>query len=195
MSALVVPNRRTGPDPTGRPDGPVVVGLAIASAALRVLAAEVAVVALIVVWVSTSAFINSFAVQFCGWPATISCDDPSPVWSIATIGLGLVAVIGALTALSWAWSNRGGVLVAAYVGWMVLLLVLALNLEPRQFNRDDIVLVGGFAGLAIELLRQTAILWMPGLRRQWSTAAASAAIVYLVVLGLLPVHLASLAPS
>ena len=166
--------------------------LQVGLAGLRWLAAGIAVLVLAGCWIYVSARVDANAAHLCGWPATISC-EPSPVWTLVTGGFGLTAAFGVLTALTWAAVNRGGFLTTAYPLWIVVFLVLVHETGPRQFDQSDLVLLGGFAGLAIELLRRSAVLWMPKRRQLWSTAAISSALVYAVLLSLVPSHLANLA--
>jgi hypothetical protein len=150
-----------------------------------------AVVTLVVLGMEEA--VDVYARHLCRWPATISCDDGSDLWRLLPIGMAAVALVTMAVGGLWVWMGRHTRLAFALHAWFVGFPVMVFAVRPRQIAMGDLVVVGLYVSLAIELLRQVliAVARMP---RLVAAVLALVAVVALVAaMGQLPDDLADAA--
>lgn len=150
-----------------------------------------AVVILVVLVVEEA--VDVYARNLCRWPATLSCEDGSDLWALLPIGIAAVALVAVAVGGFWVWTGRHTLLAFALHAWFVGFPVMVFAVRPRQIAMGDLVVLGVYVGMAIELLRR-ALIAMASMPRAIAAVLALAAIAVLVaVMGRLPDELADAA--
>lgn len=173
--------RRTQPtDAQISPSRAVGIGLV---ARLVLVAAGIAAMAVVLLWVWAG--IGAYAQHSCNWPATISCDQGSPVWWLVLLSLGTVATIAAWGLLKWAryGSHRISWLV---VPWLAGFGPVVVIMGPRRFGPADLWIETLYVSVGIVLASAIAVQSAPATRRLIIRVALMALAVVSVVALMLP---------
>jgi hypothetical protein len=158
---------------------------------LRILLILPVVALVAVVPAAILAWVDGYALHFCRWPATISCDEPGGRWFLVPAWYAVFGLVGSVALGAWAWTGRNGRWPWLLAVWSVVFLPLTVASGPRMFMLADLVLFGGYSWLGLELTRRTVLAWQPRLRVPANLAALCVSIGYVVVLATMPTYLAA----
>lgn len=120
----------------------------------RLLAAGPAMLLMGVVVIGAANGVSAYAVRFCGWPASLSCGHGSTIWELVPFGLGVGALVGTAALGEWVITSQEAWRAWAFPAWLAGFPFVVLFTGPKEFGPVTLVVVGGYAGLLIHLIRR-----------------------------------------
>lgn len=160
---------------------------------VRVVAAAVAVVPMVLVMLWVDSMFSVYAVHLCRWPATISCRDGWQGWELASAWFWVFGVVSVSAVALWVIRGSVAMRLWAVVPMIMAFPVVVLASGPRLLGVGDLFVFGVYSTCAVVLSWQVLSEWLPAARRALAVMAVAIAVLQLGAIAATPMVLADVA--